>query len=457
MLTSGSLIFNRYQIIHHLGSGGMGDVYLVQDTLLNNQQVALKLLRSDFLAKDGSKERFLREVELARQATHSNVLRTFDVGEDPVYGIYFTMEYANGSTLAKLLENGAIKYQQVLLIIQQLLSGLVEIHQSNIIHRDLKPSNIIINHDGQVQIMDFGIARSGDSQLTTTSEVLGSGPYMSPEQWKGGTITAKTDLYCVGVILFELLTGIQPFHAETAPQQMYKHLVELPQLKSCKADLPNWINQLTITLLAKDPADRPNSANEVLQLIEDKIYVEKIYSGYQLGAGGTKLIFEARGAEDCFKKVVKQKAYWSKVTGLSLALLTLMSMGFVGKSFLGNSFEANKKPTPTSRKIESSTNPSGISEENSGKLSKSTTKNVEPINNFTFKEDSTKSSGTKGTYNKVKFKTTEKFPVKDEKYNSKTKAELQAQKNQSTNAIASKLKLRLQQMTPEERQKFFKK
>lgn len=266
----GALFADRYQIKSALGSGGMGDVYLVADTLLENSEFALKVLHQSLAQDFKQRQRFLREVQLTRRIVHKNIVRTFDVGE--VDGrIYFLMEYVPGYSLKDLLvEKPQLTVEQAVPILLDMASGLAAIHKEGVIHRDLKPANIILsNKEGIARITDFGVARPHSSDLTHHDEVVGSTAYLAPEGWMGTDISALTDIYALGVVAYEMLAGVQPIEANSPAEYMFKHIEYVPlKISKFSASIPAWLEQLVMQMLEKDQGNRPQSALEIVQILE---------------------------------------------------------------------------------------------------------------------------------------------------------------------------------------------
>ncbi len=268
-LTPGSLIAGRYEIVKLLGTGGMGSVYLARDRILGAEEVAVKILHRQFAYDTKYTQRFLREVQLMRRVNHNNVIRTYDVGADGDI-VYFSMELIRGTCLLSVMENGELSIDQLLDITVQICEGLEAIHSANIIHRDLKPENVMYLRDGSIKIADFGVARPEQSQLTEHNEVIGSAAYMAPEIWLGEGISSKIDLYSLGIILYELFTGILPFEAETPALAMRMHLDRTPTPPNQhNPEIPRWLNRLILRLLEKSPNHRPSSAREVIEYIKN--------------------------------------------------------------------------------------------------------------------------------------------------------------------------------------------
>ena len=265
--TEGDMITSRYKVIRHIGHGGMGSVYLVDDTMLGGDPIALKMLYSDYLNQDGYIERFLREVQLMRQINHLNVVRTYDVVADNDL-VFFTMEYVTGNTLRETARKLPVTLELVCNLMRQICDGLHAIHSENIIHRDLTPDNILLLTNGFVKIIDFGVARPDQSQFTMHKEILGSVPFIAPEVWKGEDITPAVDIYSLGISLYEFLSGKLPFEGNSIPDTMRLHLTELPvSLRKRNPKIPQWLDSLVMKLLEKNPAKRPQDAAEVVKYL----------------------------------------------------------------------------------------------------------------------------------------------------------------------------------------------
>ncbi len=272
-LTRGALFAGRYEIQEVLGRGGMGIVYRATDRQLD-EVVALKVLRSVTLVGDAILlERFKQEIKLARRITHRNVLRTHDFGEAD--GVpYISMEYLEGVTLKELVaRKGALPAGVALRIAKQICQGLEAAHQQGVVHRDVKPQNmLILPESGEVKIMDFGIARistvDGASGLTTAGTVLGTPDYMPPEQAQGRTVDFRSDLYSLGVVLFEMFTGRLPFPGDTALGVIMSHLQKpAPRPRHLNPALSPEIEALVLRCLEKDPANRYARAGDLLSAL----------------------------------------------------------------------------------------------------------------------------------------------------------------------------------------------
>ena len=267
MIIKGQKINDRYEIIRMIGEGGMANVYLAQDTILN-RKVAVKILRGDLAGDEKFVRRFQREAISASSLTHPNIVEMYDVGEDD--GKYFiVMEYVDGKTLKSLIKKrGALTLPEIIDIMLQLTSGLACAHDSYIIHRDIKPQNIMILDDGTVKITDFGIAMALNSnELTQTNSVMGSVHYLPPEQANGSGSTIKSDIYSLGILMYELLTGKLPFKGENAVEIAIKQMKEqIPSVCKFNPDIPQSIENIILKACAKNPKNRYDS---VLEMRED--------------------------------------------------------------------------------------------------------------------------------------------------------------------------------------------
>ncbi|WP_456271585.1 Stk1 family PASTA domain-containing Ser/Thr kinase [Bacillus sp. AK031] len=263
-MLNGKRISGRYKILEMIGGGGMANVYLAQDMILD-REVAIKMLRMDFANEEEFIKRFQREAQSATSLAHPNIVSIFDVGEeDDIY--YIVMEYVDGMTLKQYIQkNSPISIEKTIDIMRQLTSAISHAHQNHIVHRDIKPQNILIDHDGTVKITDFGIAMAlSATSITQTNSVLGSVHYLSPEQARGGMATRKSDIYSLGIVMFELLTGRLPFSGESAVSIALKHLQsETPSLRRWNQDIPQSVENIVLKATAKDPFQRYDSVEEV--------------------------------------------------------------------------------------------------------------------------------------------------------------------------------------------------
>ena len=274
MVTKGQKINDRYEIIKSIGEGGMANVYLAYDTILD-RNVAIKVLRGDLANDEKFVRRFQREALSASSLSHPNIVAMYDVGEDD--GLYYiVMEYVEGKTLKQLLKKrGSLTLSEAIDIMLQLTDGMAHAHDSYIVHRDLKPQNIMIQDDGQIKITDFGIAMALNStQLTQTNSVMGSVHYLPPEQAAGKGATIKSDIYSMGIIFYELLTGELPFKGDSAVEIALKQMKEpLPDVHKLNNDIPQSIENIILKATAKNPKNRYDDAksmhNDLLTALND--------------------------------------------------------------------------------------------------------------------------------------------------------------------------------------------
>ena len=268
-LTTGERLADRYEILAVVGRGGMGTVYRVKDLELG-EEIAVKTLRPEFLADARLLERFKSEIRLARRITHNNVVRTHDFGE--WQGIYYlTMEFVEGITVRELIDmRGHLGVPSTLAIGSQLAASLAVAHEHGVIHRDIKPQNLLLDGDGVLKVMDFGVARLAErtSGLTEAGLVVGTPAYMAPEQLMGDDIDARSDLYAAGLVLYECLTGRLPFEAKTAMALIAKALGETPLPPAqLNPEVPLALSALVLRLLDKRPEGRVQTAQELGQLL----------------------------------------------------------------------------------------------------------------------------------------------------------------------------------------------
>ena len=263
-MIKGQKINNRYEIIRNIGEGGMANVYLAYDIILN-RNVAVKVLRGDLADDEKFVRRFQREANSASSLHHPNIVEMYDVGEDDGK-YYIVMEFLDGRTLKSLIKRrGALTVLEVIDIMTQLTSAIACAHDKYIIHRDIKPQNVMILEDGKVKITDFGIAMALNSQdLTQTNSVMGSVHYLAPEQASGGASTIKCDIYSLGILMFELLTGKVPFKGENAVEIAIKHMKDpIPSVRSYNEEIPQSIENIVLKACAKNPRNRYDSVNEM--------------------------------------------------------------------------------------------------------------------------------------------------------------------------------------------------
>ena len=264
MLSKGQKINDRYEIIKSIGEGGMANVYLANDTILD-REVAVKVLRGDLSTDEKFIRRFQREALSVSNLSHPNIVEVYDVGEeDGQY--YIVMEYIEGKTLKQLLnKRGALTLPEVIDIMTQLTDGLSHAHEAYIIHRDIKPQNIMIEDNGTVKITDFGIAMAVNAtQFTQTNSVMGTVHYLPPEQANGKGATVKSDIYSLGILMYELLTGTVPFKGDNAVEIALKHMKEkLPSIRKQNPLIPQSVENIVIKACAKNPRNRYDTVKEM--------------------------------------------------------------------------------------------------------------------------------------------------------------------------------------------------
>ena len=264
MITNGQKINDRYEVIRSIGEGGMANVYLANDTILD-RKVAIKVLRGDLSNDEKFIRRFQREALSVSNLSHPNIVEVYDVGEeDGQY--YIVMEYIEGKTLKQLLKKReTLTLPEVIDIMLQLTDGLAHAHESYIIHRDIKPQNIMILDNGLVKITDFGIAMAlNATQLTQTNSVMGSVHYLPPEQANGKSATVKSDIYSLGILMYELITGSVPFKGDNAVEIALKHMKEkIPSIRKQNPTIPQSVENIVIKATAKNPRNRYDSVKEM--------------------------------------------------------------------------------------------------------------------------------------------------------------------------------------------------
>lgn len=341
-----------YELLRRLGAGGMGEVFLAWDERLQ-RHVAIKRLRSDLRMTAARKKRFRREAQAAARLSHPAIVQVHDFLADPD-GDAIVMEYVAGSTLAQLVAEASIDVRTALRVARQIAEGLAKAHEMGFVHRDLKAENVMITPPGEVKVLDFGLAKvlghsELDGSLTRDGAVLGTVRAMSPEQASGFEIDARSDLYSLGILLYEMLTGLSPYRGETAQQIHRKVLTERPPPpRALRPDLPEDLSRLVESLLEKDPDRRPRDAQEViaaLQVLEALPLVEQL--GPPPDVGGQHLPSEASTRPDPdgeapvldparpaqrFESSSKTSSYSPRRAwrGLSVAVLVLLVSSVVG-------------------------------------------------------------------------------------------------------------------------------
>ena len=334
----GRMLANRYEILEKIGNGGMATVYKAKCHVLN-RFVAVKVLKEEFITDIDFIKRFRSEAQTAASLTHPNIVSIYDVGnEGDVY--YIVMELIQGKTLKEIIvEDGKLSWKWSVNIAIQIASALEVAHKNNIVHRDIKPHNIIITEDGIAKVTDFGIAKAvSNSTITAFGTTIGSVHYFSPEHARGGYTDAKSDLYSLGVVMYEMLTGRVPFDADTPVSIALKHMQEKP-IEPIKLNpaIPFAVNQIILKAMQKDPNLRYSSATEMLKDLglalknpDGNIVVNKdIDTGYTQRIptlnserlNSSKLNNEATKKEGYFKKHPKMKI---AVIGMSIIVFFIV-------------------------------------------------------------------------------------------------------------------------------------
>ena len=338
MITKGQKINDRYEIVRSIGEGGMANVYLGYDTILD-RNVAIKVLRGDISNDEKFVRRFQREALSASSLSHPNIVEMYDVGEDD--GIYYiVMEYVEGQTLKQLLKRrGNLTLSETIDIMLQLTDGMAHAHDSYIVHRDLKPQNIMIQDDGQIKITDFGIAMALNStQLTQTNSVMGSVHYLPPEQANGKGSTIKSDIYSMGIIFYELLTGSLPFKGENAVEIALKQMKEpLPSLREDNPSIPMSVENVILKATAKNPKNRYSDSramhDDLLTVLDDSRLSEERYKyPYSETEENTKVMKKVEPKKE--EKEEKTEEVASKIEDVedlkSKRIIIILSIVFVG-------------------------------------------------------------------------------------------------------------------------------
>ena len=279
------LVDNRYRLRQPLGSGGMAEVFLAHDDVLD-RDVALKVMSGRYAGDDEFVERFRREAQSAAALSHPNIVSIFDRGEADDGTYYIAMEYLPGGTLKdRILKRGALPPRTAAAVALQIAEALCAAHERDVIHRDIKPHNILITGSGDVKVTDFGIARAASSStMTRTGHILGTAHYISPEQAMGEPVGPASDLYSLGIVLYEMLTGQMPFDADTPLGIAMKHVNgRLVPPQALDPEIPDGINAVTVRLLQKDPSDRYATDDE---LIDD---LERVVSGLDPSGATTEM------------------------------------------------------------------------------------------------------------------------------------------------------------------------
>ena len=343
MIGKGQLINDRYEIEKLIGEGGMANVYLARDTILD-RKVAVKVLRGDLSGDDKFVRRFQREALAASSLSHPNIVEIYDVGEDEG-NFYIVMEYIEGKTLKQLIKKrGVLSLPETMDIMLQLLDALASAHDSYIIHRDIKPQNIMIKESGLVKITDFGIAMALNSaELTQTNSVMGSVHYLPPEQASGKGSTIRSDIYSLGILMFEMLTGKMPFKGDSAVEIALKHMKEqLPSVREINPVVPQSVENIILKAAAKNPKNRYKDVREMADdiktcLDESRENEEKIifrYPEFDLGVTQTVKAVKKEEPKREKRPVVKQIKEDEEIEKSNNKKIVILSM-IVGLLIMG--------------------------------------------------------------------------------------------------------------------------
>lgn len=278
-----NIICNRYKILDHLGTGGMATVWLGYDTILD-RKVAIKTFKID-ANDEGAVKRFNREAKAVTSLSHPNIVSIYDVENEGDF-YYLILEYVEGMTLKDyMIKNPRIPIETIVHIAKQIAAGLSHAHQNGIIHRDIKPQNILMDENLTCKITDFGIARAyGDTTLTQTNQMLGTVYYLSPEQARGNVATAQSDIYSLGILIFEMITGQIPFKGESAVAIALKHLQEeLPEIDKYRENVPQSVKNIVLQATMKNPNERYISSKELFNDLSTVLNPERLYENRYTG------------------------------------------------------------------------------------------------------------------------------------------------------------------------------
>ncbi len=360
MLSKGQTINDRYEIIKLIGEGGMANVYLAMDNILN-RKVAIKILRGDLSGDEKFIRRFQREALSVSNLSHPNIVEVYDVGEEDGQH-YIVMEYIEGKTLKQLIKKrGSLTLEEVIDIMCQLADGLAHAHEAYIIHRDIKPQNILILDNGIVKITDFGIAMAiNATQLTQTNSVMGSVHYLPPEQANGKGATIKSDIYSLGILMYELLTSSVPFKGETPVEIALKHMKEkIPSVRKQNPLIPQSIENVVLRATAKNPKNRYDSVREMyndLHTAMDKSNEKRVVYEYPENdleetkvmpviKRPSKIVEKADEEEidEAFEEITEKKEKNRIIIVLSVVLLATLIMGGIFWLIISNKDVKDKK------------------------------------------------------------------------------------------------------------------
>jgi beta-lactam-binding protein with PASTA domain/predicted Ser/Thr protein kinase len=353
-----TLVDGRYRILRRIGSGGMADVYCAEDSHLG-RQVAIKVLHRRFAQDQEFVERFRREAKSAAGLNHPNVVGVFDRGEhEGTY--YIAMEFLTGRTLKEIVTAEApLPQERVIDIGTQILEAAGFAHRHGVIHRDFKPHNVIVDEQGHAKVTDFGIARAGASEMTETGSIMGTAQYLSPEQAQGHAVTATSDIYSIGVMLYEMLAGRLPFEGDSAVAVALKHLSEAPApISQWRPDVHPALEAVVMAALAKDPAQRWQSAEDLAAALEAaRAQIEAGHNGGQDTAAFAPIPMPADDATAATQPVgatapslapvgVPREEHERRWPWFAIGILTLALVGALLYVVLSGTLTAEKKEVP---------------------------------------------------------------------------------------------------------------
>ena len=318
-------IANRYEVIREIGKGGMANVYLAFDTILN-RQVAIKILKGDMANDPVSLERFKREANTSTKLFHPNAVEVYDVGEQGNMH-YIVMEYVKGHTLKQLIQRrGALPPKEAVWIMKQLTGALLQAHKNGIIHRDIKSQNVLIKDDGTVKLADFGIAVLNDAmQLTSKGSILGSVHYLAPELAKGGQASMQSDIYSLGIVFYELLTGDVPFKADSPVQVALEHInKDVPRVRKFNPEIPVSVENIVVKATARSLEERYDNAAIMLKDLERCLSKEAMNDKPIVLVKSSMVSMKSNEVKD-FKKKKKSKTT-SKLSSAFIIVLSILSL-----------------------------------------------------------------------------------------------------------------------------------
>ena len=346
----------RYRVDHVLGSGGMALVYQARDEELD-RPVAIKVLADNLAADEAFRKRFLREARLAAQLAHPNVVQVYDSGEADGRP-YIVMEYVDGETLAELLSRrGRLPPAEAVELALQVCAGLEHAHRAGLVHRDIKPQNVLIRDDGTVKIVDFGIARSAQgTQLTETGSVLGTAAYLAPEQAAGEEVTAATDVYALGVVLYEMVTGRTPHSAESLTQFLARgHEQPITALRELAPEAPEALEDVVMRSLARMPQYRQPSAEALAaelaatsSELPTAVFGERGETEKPTRVATARATPRAREYETVLRRMASRPR--AVVTAVALVVLVLLGVGAVLAFNDGSDPDSSPQPPIQSEK-----------------------------------------------------------------------------------------------------------